>query len=168
LRLDEFAVGDLGRHEDDRLTLLLPRSGYEQTSLMGEVGDQRYGIVLDGELQGQAFLHKPENPWEGVLVPGVEIEVDEKTAFDPRAGVELGALVREETSLAIAAAAGHSFRTGMVMKVVLVKNLPALPAREGVAFRKWRIVIGQGVDKRELLAVSSEAIAKARAAAKAT
>jgi hypothetical protein len=165
LRLNEFTVGDLAHAEPGQLTLLLPRSKYEQAALMGEMGDQRYGVALDGDTPGQAYLHKPDQPWEGILVPGVEIEIDEKSAFNSRDPLEVGALVREGSELAMAVFAGHSYRIGRVMKLTLVKDLPKLPDFEGVAFRKWRIVVGKDEDKRELLAISSELFVKARAAA---
>lgn len=163
LRLDEFRVGNLAEEAGDSLTLLLPRDQYEHAALIGEVFDQRYGIVLDGDLPGQAYLVGNDDDWRGILVPSVSLEVDEKSAFDPVGGIEAGALIREATYLSIGASAGQHPRVGRPLKIVVTKDLPACGEHEAVGFRRWRIAIGEGYDRRELFSVSAEEVAKVRA-----
>jgi len=165
LRPDEFRMGDLASAKDHGITLLLPRAQYEHVALMGEVFDQRYCVVLNGDLPAQAYPVTDNDEWQGILVPRVSIEVDEKSAFDPVAGLTVGAVVREGTYLSIVASSGPHPRVGRHLKLALVKDLPPCDGREGVGFGGWRIVIGKGDDKRELLSVNAPKIAAARAAA---
>mgnify|MGYP003579065037 CR=1 FL=1 len=164
LRPDEFRVGDLANESSSGITLLLPRAPYEHVALMGEAFDQRYGIVLDGDLPGQAYPVSDDEAWRGILVPRVIIEVDEKSAFDPSAALEAGALIREGTVLALVAVSGPYPHIARPLKITLNKELPQCEERESVGFRAWRIVIGEGQDKRELFSAQVHEFAKTRAA----
>lgn len=163
LRPDEFHVGNLAGENGDSLTLLLPRSQYEQAALIGQLFDQRYGIVLNGDLPGQAYL-VGDDGWQGILVRNVAIEMDPTSAFDPAGGLAAGALIREGSYLSVAAVAGPHPRVGRPVKIVLVKDLPPCEEREAVGFGKWRIVIGEAENKRELLSLDVESITHTRAA----
>ncbi len=85
LRGDEFRVGDLATESGEGLTLLLPRAEYERAALIGEAFHQRYGVVLDGDRPGQAYAVGDDEAWREILVPGVTLEVNEKSTFDPAA-----------------------------------------------------------------------------------
>lgn len=164
LRPDEFYVGDLAKESSDQVALLWPRGSYEHMALIGRFHDQRYGIVLDGELPGQAYPINDDGGWRGLLIPRVTIEVDPRSAFDPSTAVEIGTLTREGVSLMIVGAAGPYPRVARPLKISLATKLPAGEDREGVGFRRWQIVIGAGADKRVLFSADAEQIAKARAA----
>ncbi|MEA2999555.1 MAG: hypothetical protein QOK17_1388 [Sphingomonadales bacterium] len=168
LRPDEFHVGDLASATGEGITLLLPRAQYEHAALIGEAFDQRYGVVLNGDLAGQGFLVTEAEPWEGILVPSVTIEADEKSAFDPAGGSQIGALIRVGTTLGIVASVGPHPRIGRPLTIVLMKELRPCEGRGAVGFLEWRIVVGEGEDKRELLTVSASKIASARDAAHKT
>jgi hypothetical protein len=144
LRPDEFRVGDLANATGEGITLLLPRVQYEHTALIGEALGQRYGILLDGDLPGQAYAVKEDDPWEGILVHGIVLEMDEKSAFDPAGGLQIGALIREGTTLSVVASTGPQSRIGWPVKIALLRDLPACDERAASGFLKWRIVVGSG------------------------
>jgi hypothetical protein len=165
LKPDEFRVGDLAAAAGSGITLLLARTQYEHTALIGEALNERYGIVLSGDLPGQAYLVGSAEPWEGILVPNVVIEMDERSAFDPIAGLQTGPLVREGAVLSVVASTGSHPRVGGRLKLVLMKDLPPCDERAAVGFTDWRIVVDEGEEKRELVSVSVAKMAAARAKA---
>ncbi len=66
------------------LTLLLPRSRYEQAALIAPNGDKLFMIFLGPQHQFQTFECSGNTHWKGLLIPGIEIEMDASSVFDPK------------------------------------------------------------------------------------
>lgn len=154
LKPSEIFAGLLERAEP--LSLVLPRSPYEQLTLVLNMGDRKVGLILDG---GEELLHhfaevQSQNDWSGVIIPGVEIELDLYSLFDvsgcypPR-----GSMIREGNTLGVQTSVlGRRFaHQGGTIQVM--DGLPACDINQRACFTKWRIVLGQGTDKRVLHAV---------------
>lgn len=144
---EEFTVGTFASAPAG--SLILPRSEYEATVIVGLLGDAPTAVFLRDQFQ--YFRTAGSENWSGVIIPEVRVEVDESTAFDPGYGRSpLGAVVRDATELSVRASTERGF--GGSRAVSLVSNLP--PTFDGgVGFTKWQIVLGAGPDKRILLKV---------------
>lgn len=164
LRPEEFQAGDLATASVDSLTLVLPRSEYEQAALIGDAFNERYGVILDGDLPFQAYAIKDDGPWSGMLIPHVRIEVDEKSAYNPAQRVEAGTIIREDDLLIVAAVAGPHPQIGRPAMIAIGGGLPPCQKHERAGFRRWRIVLGTGYDTRELMSVDALRIAEIRSA----
>jgi hypothetical protein len=164
LRSEEFRVGALAAAADSPMTLVLPRTEYEHAAVFGDAFDQRYGIVLDGDLPFQAYPVKPDEPWTGILIPGVRIELNEKTAYNPTHLMEAGSVIREADRVNVAAVSGPHPHIGRPIMITLLNGLPECEPHERAGFREWRIVIGDRQDTRELLSVNAVKVAELRSA----
>jgi hypothetical protein len=165
LRPEEFSVGDLAAVADNSMTLVLPRTDYEHAAVFGDAFDQRYGIMLDGDLPFQAYPLKPDEPWSGILIPGARIEVNEKTAYNPAHVLAAGSVIRERDRLSVAAVSGPHPHIGRPVMITLFNGLPECELHERAGFREWRIVIGDRDDTRELLSVNAVQVAERRSTA---
>lgn len=144
----EFTVAALA---DARpLALLKPRSKYEQLILVGGTASEPVAIFIGNEHRFDSFECGTADGWKGLLIPDVQLAVDEATVFDPDEGVPNGALVREGDRLMMAVQGQHSHGFRHQMQVTVVSALPA--AREGcrAAFKRWHAFIGEGDEKRIL------------------
>ena len=162
LRLEEFSVGDLADVAGDSMTLVLPRTDYEHAAIFGDAFDQRYGVMLQGDLPLQAYPVKPNEPWTGILIPRVRIEVNEKTAYSPTQVLEIGSIIREADRLNVAAVSGPHPHVARPIMITLLNGLPQCEANESAGFREWRIVIGDRDDARELLSFDAVQVAQLR------
>jgi hypothetical protein len=150
----EFCVGTFAQASDQGLTLMLPRSHYDKPILIVGNGENQMAIFLSDGDNFEAFASHGNDVWEGILVPGVTIEVDEKSALDP-AGYygQAGTVIRESTALNLAANTKGGFRSGRTIRVPVASGLPPCGGQKTAGFRNWRIVLGEGEDKRILLTV---------------
>jgi hypothetical protein len=142
----EFFVGSLG--DASGLTLVLPRGKYDCTAIVSQAGGTAMVVFLEGQFRFSCFDCTGNDAWKGVLIPNVRLEVDETSAEED--GGPLGALVRRDTRLVIRTKSEHGVGAGVTP---LLTNLT--PGHQGMvaAFTRWCIVIGEGVDKRELKTV---------------
>jgi hypothetical protein len=124
LRPEQFSVGDLAAVADNSMTLVLPRTDYEHAAIFGDAFDQRYGILLDGDLPFQAYPVKPDEPWRGILIPGARIEVNEKTPYNPTHHLEVGSIIREADRLNVAAVSGPHPHIARPVMITLLNDLP--------------------------------------------
>ena len=132
------------------LTLLLPRSRYEQAAIIAPSDNKLFMIFLGPQHQFQAFECSGNTHWKGLLVPGIGIEVDEATVFDPKAdGASLGAMVRSDTRLSLAADGEVNFGRARTL-VPLVADLIACGDGQAAGFSKWQVTVGTGLDKQIL------------------
>ncbi|MEA2822990.1 MAG: hypothetical protein QOJ86_4994 [Bradyrhizobium sp.] len=146
----ECSVGCVG--DVTTLSLVLPRDTFEATVLVAPAGESMVGVVLDGEHPYISIeCGRDDTNWSGLLVPNVSIELDETTVFDARSSSPLGSLIRTGTRLAISARAPSAMRNHLIP---IVPDLP--PCRESFSagFRRWRVIIGDGLSKRELKAIN--------------
>lgn len=164
LRPEQFHVGDLASAITDGIALLLPRSEYEHAALIGNALDERYGIILDGDLPFQAYGIREEDPWIGVLIPQVRIEVNPSSCYDPATRPEVGSIIREADMLAVVGIAGPYPRMGRPVTISLTDGLSPCAAHQRAGFREWKILIGDGDESRELLAVNTATVAERRSA----
>lgn len=150
----EFTVGTFG--DAAPRSLILPRSKYEAAAIVGETSEgAATAVLLEGQHKFSSFTAAGNTHWRGLIVPGVGMEVDESTLFDPDQSAErAGAVMRAEDKLYIFAISERMFR--QVTPVVLCSGL--LPASGRAAFTKWRVVLRRGQDTYSLYAVDATSI----------
>jgi hypothetical protein len=137
----EFSLGSIG--DAVGLTLVL-HANRGTTFLVNATVEPKVAVVLEGDHALHSFECTGNGSWQSVLIPNVSIEVDETSVVD---NTPLGALVRSGTMLAIKTK--WDGRTGNG-RVPLVNDLTKCPDHHSASFTRWRIVIGDGVSKREL------------------
>ncbi|AAB91759.1 conserved hypothetical 17.4 kDa protein (plasmid) [Sinorhizobium fredii NGR234] len=148
----EFTIGTLGSAAP--LSLILPRTKYEATMLVGHVDKAPAAVFLSGEFAFHYFPSTDNDSWRGLIVPGVRVEVDETSVFDQgQTMAPLGAAIRIDTRLAIRAKSEHSL-SGSSALTIHDKLVSAGDLRAG--FTRWQIVIGEGQTKRVLWQRSDE------------
>lgn len=151
----EFSAGTIG--EATPLTLVLPRSSYDPTALIGKSIDGGVpAIFFLDERHGFQWFECPDNAhWKGILVPNVTVEVDENTAFDPEmTWPKLGCVVRQDDRLVAIAKASHPGTFHGTQEIMLLDDLPS--GSQKVAFTRWQISLGKGIEKRILLVVDAD------------
>lgn len=144
----EFLVGSFS--QTDGLTFVLPRDQYEHAALVSRVSGQRIAVILKGEHQFVSFGCENNTSWQGVLVPGVTIEVDETSIVNAYA--PLGALVRIENELRIMTKPQGDFARGS-KGVALLNELPLCEKGMSACFARWSVVIGEGLTKRTIMTI---------------
>jgi hypothetical protein len=143
---NEFSVGYL----DDAtgLTLVLRDTTRGTSFIIAPTTQSMIAVALDGDHCFSSFDCRGNTSWEGLVIPNVAIEVDETSIIDD---APVGILVRTGTTLAIKT---RMDRLGTQL-MPLLGNLT--PCHEGLqaAFSRWRVVIGDGFSKRELMAIAA-------------
>lgn len=152
LKATEFAVGYLG--DASPLSLILPRTKYEEAMLVGNVEGKATAVILSGQHQFLCFSGAGNTDWKGLMIPNVHIEVDETSLFDPDAsGTPTGSIIRRDTRLTIHAREERAFGAGTA--VTLHDSLPSAE-RLKAGFTKWQIVVGEETSKRVLWSTNLE------------
>ncbi|WP_223615366.1 hypothetical protein [Phyllobacterium calauticae] len=118
---DEFTVGTFANAAP--LSLILPRSSYEETALIGSIDGAAAAVILSGRFAFHFFESANNHDWRGLIVPDVRVEIDETTLFDPdQNDIPLGTVIRTDTRLVIQAKRENSFSRGV--PITLRDELP--------------------------------------------
>jgi hypothetical protein len=142
----EFTVGTL--ESAAPLSLLLPRTKYEASVLVGHGENGPVAVVLSGQFAFYRLETRGSENWKGLIVPNVRVEVDEGSLFSPdHEGNTLGAVLRLDTRLVVSAK--DERYTGRAAFVCIYNDL-APTGEHKAGFRRWHVVIGQGTDKQVL------------------
>jgi hypothetical protein len=146
LSADEFTVGYLGSAEPT--SLVVPRFSPGEAILVGHIDGNPTAAFITGKYANLCFESKGNTSWSGLIVPGVRVEVDEATLFEPsRLDAPFGSIIRLDTRLVVRARRERSF--GDATHVTLQDNL-ASAGELRAGFTKWQVIIGEGVSKRIL------------------
>lgn len=151
----EFSVGSL--MDAGALTLLLPRTKHEQSFLISQSEGHHVAVFLGDEHRFESFRCDKAENWKGLIIPSVTVEVDECSIFDADNGrLPKGTLLREKERLSLAALGrdSHGFKDEVL--VPLVEGLQANREHCRAGFWKWRIVLGEGREKRILKIIEVE------------
>lgn len=150
LSVDEFSVG----YFSDALpgSLVLPRNDREEAALIGRFRDEPCAVLLSGQFVWQAFPLTGNVRWSGLIVPGVRIELDEGSLFDPAYGAPIGSIQRSGTVLTLRSKSDASTST---IQVLICDGLPPLN-NHSAGFSQWQVVLGFGDQKRVLWRSHSE------------
>lgn len=142
----EFTVGNLGSAEP--FSLVLPRTDYDATALIGKMEDHVGGVFLAGQFPFHCFKSVELTNWAGIIIPDARVEVDQDSIFDPDAhGAPIGSAIRSDTRLLVTAKREHSY--GQLTAVTVAEGLaPTGVLRAG--FSRWQVVIGNDLNKRVL------------------
>ncbi len=142
----EFTVGTFGQAVP--LSLILPRTQYEETVIIGHIEKAPVAVFLSGQHAFQYFLATGSNNWRGLIVPNIRVEVDETTVFDPdESRASLGAVIRTDTRIVIRAKSERSSNSST--GITLYDDLSSAGEFQA-GFKKWQVVIGNGPEKRVL------------------
>lgn len=155
LRPEEFTVGTLATAKP--VSLLLPRGKYEQAFLVAGPEAEPFAVFLHpGQHRFHGFPSADAHNWSGLIIPDVSVELDQASLYDPSSyDVRLGSLVRSGDTLSVAS---HQERwMGRYSYQPLISGMPMIEERYGAAFMRWRITIGEGIDRRVLLTVDAGA-----------
>jgi hypothetical protein len=149
----EFSVGYIGNVT--QLTLVLPVDDYDRAFLVTLAPGKPTAIVVDERDSFVSFVCDNNTSWKGLLVPNIAIELDEK-ATDDSVGwsAPLGMLVRRDDGLFISTKAEGTFPQNTMAPILT--GLPASQPKMAASFKKWRIVIGEGLSKRILMRFDTE------------
>jgi hypothetical protein len=139
-----------------RLSLVLPREKYERHFLIVPFADKMHVIFLGIAERFESFERTRDTPWSGLIVPNVEIELDETSAsvFDAQSQyAPPGALVRVKDRLQIAAKFADRHHAMPGTQIPILAGLPPCSENSAVGFKRWKIVLGEGEAKRMLFTV---------------
>lgn len=151
LAAGEFAVGTLAEAVPG--TLVLPRTRYESTFLVGERGGPA-AMFLDGDHQFSSFPSAQAENWRGLLIPGVKLIVDHDSLFDPDdERAPLGCAVRGGSYLAVTAKSGDRYGFRDAIRINLQDDLPESPSALKAGFLHWQLVLGSGLERRVLFEI---------------
>ncbi|WP_263588686.1 hypothetical protein [Sphingopyxis sp. GC21] len=135
------------------LTLVLPRAKYEQRALTFTTEGKRFAMFLSGS-DDQIFRFMEcngDHDWRGVLIPGIEIEIDEQSLVDTNGQhPPLGSLVRHADTLSVQTIFLGNRLSPYGRLFPLIADLPSSKSAEQACFTRWHIVLGGGQDKRVL------------------
>lgn len=149
LKLSEFSVEILAAVKP--LSLVLARSADEGNFLVGGTQEQPILFKLDGEHSFAGWPTNSDYDDAGLVIPAIEIEVDQTSIIDTNGSIPFGAISRRGQSLSLYARNNNSPRP--VLVAVLNGTLPPVSAQQSVTFGRWQIVLGAGLDKRVLWTV---------------
>jgi hypothetical protein len=151
----EFSVGAIA--DASGLTLLLPRTKGDEPMLVTTAGELPIAVFLGESHTFEGFECGTADRWTGLLVPDVQIEIEETSVFDPqREYAPYGALVRTADNLSLAARLQDEYRIYRQHLVPLVTGLATCRGELSTGFRQWRIILGEGENKRTLKEFSVE------------
>jgi hypothetical protein len=155
---EQFSLGSFV--EAEPLTLMLPRSDRDEAILITQAGSEKVAVYL-GAHRYNACPCGDSDAWKGLLIANVSVEVDHASIFDAgREYAQPGSLVRQGTSLDVIAKMVDSYHIDRDQPVTLVSGLPAAHEHSAAGFRKWRLAIGEGYDKKELFSVDISLLEK--------
>lgn len=148
LAAGEFAIGTLAEAAPG--TLVLPRTKYESTFLVGERGGP-VAMFLDGDHCFSSFPTKDAENWKGLLISGVELIVDHTSLFDPEnERAPFGSIVRGGTYLAITAMSGDRYGFQDAIRINLRDDLPRSLSNLKAGFLHWQLVRGSRQERQVL------------------
>jgi hypothetical protein len=144
----EFSIGHLS-DATAGLTLVLPRGQHDIAFLIAGSDTSKIAVALEGDHRFLSFDCSGNTSRSGVVIPNVTVEVDETSVTD---SAPLGVLVRAGTTLAIKTKQ-HGGMGNQTVPVAadLTPCADTLIAR----FSRWRVVIGDGLSKRELKVIEA-------------
>ena len=144
----EFSIGHLN-DATARLTLVLPRGQHDIAFFIAGSDTSKIAVALEGDHRFLSFNCSGNTSWSGVVIPNVTVEVDETSVTDL---APLGVLVRAGTTLAI-----KTKRDGGMgnQTVPIATDLTPCADTLMARFSRWRVVIGEGLSKRELKAIEA-------------
>lgn len=146
---DQISAGPIAL-AGDGLTLVMPRTAYENTLLIARTPAGLFATILSGKDSFISFPAENNNSFSGLLVGGVRIEVDPRTACDVRhESPPPGTITRSGSDLFIAAIPSEGMRFGTAL-VPLATGLPPLPEKQKVGFLTWQVVLGSAQEKQVL------------------
>ena len=129
---------------------MLPRNSGEPTILIGGPGEQKTAFFLDGERRFYGFNCQGNTAYDGLIVVGVTIGLDETRAFDrKRDDPQLGSLIRQGDML------------GMFMRlpdvgtrvIPIIGGLSKAPDGYATGFNHWTVGLGHGLERRTFVDV---------------
>lgn len=148
----EFFAGTLA--DADTGTFVLPRTKYEASFLVGMFEEKPHAVFLDGNYTFHAMPCEGTTNWKGLLVPGVRVEVDPQSLFNPENNwPPLGGLTRIDDKLCVMARLETRGAFSSVTPIILQSGLPSCLNEQRAGFMRWIIVLGSGLNRRELFAI---------------
>ena len=142
----EFTVGKVGVAKP--LSLILPTNKYEETILVGQSKEAVLAVFLSGQHKSQFFESEGNEHWGGIIIPNVQIEIDERSIVDAyNADASPLSVIRVDTRLVLTAMRERSF--GRLAQVSLYEGLVSAGKSQAV-FTNWRVVLGEGQYKRTM------------------
>lgn len=131
------------------LPLRLKGRGTFTVFLTGEDRFKFFHYGTKGE-EGDAYFLK------GIVISGIAFELDENSAYDPDKGDRVsGSLIRTQDRLEIMAKSARE-RLGQPLGLAIMADLPTCETGSRAGFTRWRVVLGEGPKKREILNVDCQ------------
>jgi hypothetical protein len=131
--------------------LVLPGNSARGEAFLVTGADPSFACFLTGDHVGSGFEKASARNWSGLAVEGIRFEVDAQSKFRPAyIDQPLGAIIRgsQGLELIISLAGGRGFAEAT--RVALTEGIPGTAEDLEVGFTRWRAVIGQGVEAREI------------------
>lgn len=152
LTTSDFSAGSLSTAKP--LSMLLPRVTHEQCALIAGPQSDPVAVALDSSGAFRHFKCLTNTSWEGLIVSGLRVEVDEGSVFNPAyEHAKPGSVIRRAGELVLRVAS-NTFEDRNFF-VALESDLPALLDGAEVGFRRWQLVLGTGIEKRVLRVIDS-------------
>ena len=138
------------------LALVLPLSKTSEAFLVTS-GERSVSIFLSGDHAGHVIQTENASNFDGMIIEGVEIEVDLSSAYNPsEASKRARSVVRQSTVTGVFVV---DRADGFNQTVIAPLDEISAPssASERVAFTRWRITVGTGDEKVVLREIDAEA-----------
>lgn len=158
LSLNEFTVATLAGAP--HMSLVVPhdeRSGSFLPLRLKSRGT--FTVFLTGEDRFKFFHYERRDEEEdahflkGIVISGIAFELDETSVYDPDNGNRVsGSLIRTQDRLEIVAKSARE-RIGQPLCLAIMTDLPPCEIGARAGFTRWRIVLGEHQEKREILQV---------------
>lgn len=125
-------------------------------------GRGTFTVFLTGEDRFRFFHYERRDEEDdahflkGIVISSIAFELDETSVYDPDNGNRiLGSLIRTQDRLEIVAKSARE-RTGQSFCLAIMADLPPCETGARAGFTRWRVVLGEGREKREILDVDCQ------------
>lgn len=147
LPIEQVSVGQLSDAKE--LSLLLPSREAALPFLLVPAGDKVMAVCLSVEHKFEAWEAVPNGAHSGIIITGLKIEIDQKSAFDSQySTTPFGALVRNK-GVASISVLKESFRQRSQLPIL--EGLTSSSDDFQAGFYRWSITTGVGIEKQSLL-----------------
>lgn len=155
LRPHECFAASLGHAQP--MSFILPSEGFGHPGLVVRAEERKFAVFVDGPDDFRFHFMECEDRWAALHIPGVAIELDPASVVHTNGQwPPLGSLTRHGESLSIQTRRLDSHMSRFSTAMTIMAGLPSVGPQQKACFQRWRIVLGEGRDKRVLKEIEAK------------